>query len=216
MSLQARLIVTTVSAGMIGLMSIVASTSLYAAPSRDEQRSSYKIERDHDSRRHSNTERRHDYKHRPSHGRPAVIHHGPAHHVRPDRIRRHHNVIIIRPHGHWYRGYGWHRSDHDAFKWLAFTAITLAILDNLNEEQQRAHEAAQVRATEAGVGETVIWNRGDASGSVTVLRDGTSTTGRYCREFQHEVTIGGKREAAYGTACRNPDGSWEVVSTRSP
>jgi surface antigen len=122
----------------------------------------------------------------------------------------------VRPHGRWYGGYGWHRGDDDAYKWLSFTAITLKLLDNLNEQQQREHEAAQVRATGAAVGETIVWHEGDASGAVTVQRDGTSTTGRYCREFQQEVRIGGNAESAYGTACRNPDGSWEVVSTGTP
>jgi surface antigen len=122
----------------------------------------------------------------------------------------------VRPHGRWYRGYGWHRGDDDAYKWLSFTAITLKLLDNLNEQQQREHEAAQVRATGAAIGETIVWHEGGASGDVTVLRDGTSTTGRYCREFQQEVRIGGNTERAYGTACRNLDGSWEVVSTGTP
>jgi surface antigen len=45
------------------------------------------------------------------------------------------------------------------------------------------------------------------------VRDGTDTrTGAYCREFQQTVTIGGKTESAYGTACRQPDGTWKVVS----
>lgn len=92
-------------------------------------------------------------------------------------------------------------------------AITLKVLDNLNEDQQREHEAAQINATNVRVGETVLWHKGGASGAVTMLRDGTSTTGRYCRDFQQEVTIGGSKERAYGTACRNSDGSWEVVST---
>jgi len=118
---------------------------------------------------------------------------------------------VIRRHGHPYRGYGYFYSDDDAFMWLAFTAITLKILDNLNEEQQRLHEAAQVRATTANVGETIFWEEGDASGAVTTTRLGTSTAGRPCREFQQQVTIGGKTEQAYGTACRNPDGSWEIV-----
>ena len=118
---------------------------------------------------------------------------------------------VIRPYGHRYHGYGFFFSDDDAFKWLAFTAITLKILDNLNEEQQRLHEAAQVRATTANVGETIIWEEGNASGAVTTTRIGTSSTGRPCREFQQSVTIGGKTEQAYGTACMNPDGSWEVV-----
>jgi surface antigen len=34
--------------------------------------------------------------------------------------------------------------------------------------------------------------------------------GSYCREFQNDVTIDGKKENAYGTACRQPDGSWKV------
>ena len=227
-----RFLVMTLSTGMIGLISFTASTSLYADQSYDKYKRSDKSERYRDRDRGQKRKPSHkaerypgryrDPKHRRPHqrphgsNRPHVIHHGPPHRHRPNRIRRHHNVIIVRPHGHWYHGYGWHRRDNDAFKWLAFTAITLKILDNLNEGQQRAHEAAQIRATEADVGETVYWNRDGASGSVTVLRDGTSTTGRYCREFQQEVTIAGKGEAAYGTACRNPDGSWEVISTGSP
>jgi surface antigen len=26
------------------------------------------------------------------------------------------------------------------------------------------------------------------------------------------VTVGGRAEQAYGTACRQPDGSWQIVS----
>lgn len=140
-----------------------------------------------------------------------------------ERDYRGHTTIIVprdryvwgthvpRHHGHPYRGYGFFYDDDDAFMWLAFTAITLKLLDNLNEEQQRLHEAAQVRATTANLGETIIWEEGNASGAVTTTRIGTSSTGRPCREFQQQVTIGGKTEQAYGTACRNPDGSWEVV-----
>ena len=151
------------------------------------------------------SDRRHDY----------VIHRGRPYAVPPERVHRYRNVIVIRPYGHRYPGYGVYRSDASAYKWLAFTAITLAILNNLNEAQQRAYEQAQVRATTAPVGERIIWNSGAASGSVTTVRDGVSTAGRYCREFQQAVTIGGKSQQAYGTACRQPDGSWEVVSTGS-
>jgi hypothetical protein len=149
--------------------------------------------------------RRHDY----------VMHRGRPYNVPPDRVYRYRNVIVVRPYGHRYPGYGHYRSDASAYKWLAFTAITLAILNNMNEAQQRAYEQAQVRATTAPVGEKIIWNNGGASGSVTTIRDGVSTAGRYCREFQQTVTIGGKTQQAYGTACRQPDGSWEVVSTGS-
>jgi len=32
-----------------------------------------------------------------------------------------------------------------------------------------------------------------------------------CREYTLDATIGGKTEQIYGTACRQPDGSWKVV-----
>lgn len=34
----------------------------------------------------------------------------------------------------------------------------------------------------------------------------------YCREYRTIATIGGKRREIYGTACRQPDGSWRAVS----
>jgi hypothetical protein len=160
---------------------------------------------------------RHDSKrHKDHRSRPRVIHRGPVYVLPPRRVRHYRDIVIIRPHGHWYHGYGHFHIDSDAYVWLAFTAITLKILDNLNEQQQREHEAAQVKATTAPIGERIIWKDGSTSGSVTATREGTSTRGRYCREFLQEVTIGGKTEQAYGTACRQPDGSWEVIATETP
>jgi surface antigen len=33
-----------------------------------------------------------------------------------------------------------------------------------------------------------------------------------CREFSQRVFIDGRRETAYGVACRQPDGGWRIVS----
>jgi len=33
-----------------------------------------------------------------------------------------------------------------------------------------------------------------------------------CREYTIDANIGGKKEKVYGTACRQADGSWKVVS----
>ncbi|WP_303907984.1 glycine zipper 2TM domain-containing protein [Thiohalomonas denitrificans] len=33
-----------------------------------------------------------------------------------------------------------------------------------------------------------------------------------CREYRVEAYVGGEKETVYGTACRQPDGSWEMVS----
>lgn len=127
------------------------------------------------------------------------------------RTRHYRGIRIVRSHGHPYVGYGFFYSDNDAYKWLAFTAITIMMLDNISEDQQRLHEQAQIRATTAEVGETIIWKDADASGSVKTTRIGKSTYGRHCREFQQTVTIGGKTEQVYGTACQQQDGAWEIV-----
>ncbi|MCG8359860.1 MAG: hypothetical protein MI920_30210 [Kiloniellales bacterium] len=71
-----------------------------------------------------------------------------------------------------------------------------------------------MQAASAPVGQTIVWNNPDsgARGSVTPVRDGTSASGEYCREFQQTVTISGRTQETYGTACRQRDGSWRVVS----
>jgi hypothetical protein len=37
-------------------------------------------------------------------------------------------------------------------------------------------------------------------------------SGGDCREYQSPVVIGGRRETAYGYACRQPDGTWRVTT----
>ena len=73
---------------------------------------------------------------------------------------------------------------------------------------------ANTRAHSAPIGETVSWNNPDSGnyGSVTPVRDGQSSTGRYCREYQQTIYVDGQQESAYGTACQNDDGSWEIVN----
>ena len=109
------------------------------------------------------------------------------------------------------RYYHYHYGN-DFLGWLAFTAITLAIIDNLSQQQQHEHNLVLHDALSGPVGETIRWNDADASGSVTVLRDGTSSNGRYCREYTQEIRIGDEAQRGYGTACRNADGSWEIVN----
>jgi surface antigen len=82
----------------------------------------------------------------------------------------------------------------------------------LDQRDKRLAAETQQRALEtAPTGKPVAWTNPDTghSGSVTPVRTYQSG-GAYCREFQNNVTIGGKDEKAYGTACRQPDGSWKV------
>ncbi len=132
--------------------------------------------------------------------------------IRNEARRRYYRGLpIYRPYGKWYPGYGVYRDDNSAWKWLAFTAITLKVLDNLNEAAQRKHEEAQIRATAAALHQPVYWVDGDARGHVTAVRQ-FSQDGLQCREFQQVVEIGGRSEDAYGTACLQPDGAWKIVN----
>jgi surface antigen len=75
---------------------------------------------------------------------------------------------------------------------------------------QSTHQALET----APSGTSTPWRNPDTgnSGTVTPERTYQAANGQYCREYQQEVVIGGKKEKSYGTACRQPDGSWKIVS----
>ena len=98
---------------------------------------------------------------------------------------------------------------------LAGAFLGQSIGQSLDKADKLYAERAFSRASAAPVGQTIAWNNPDSGnrGTVTAVRDGTNTrTGAYCREYQTTVTVGGKSEQAYGTSCRQPDGSWQIVN----
>ena len=62
-------------------------------------------------------------------------------------------------------------------------------------------------------GTTGSWNNPDSghSGSITPTRTYTATTGRPCRDFTQTIMVDGQPEEIQSTACRNDDGTWELV-----
>lgn len=149
---------------------------------------------------------------RGGYGKPAVVwQHGyraavPAyaypvvryHHYRPLPRHHHHKKVYVHK----------RRADND----LLYAILALQIVDLLNDSQRDNYGWAQNRAVSAPLGDTIRWNDGGAFGSVTAIRDGSDHGGRYCREFQHDITVGNRTEQGYGVACRQPDGSWQIVS----
>ena len=73
---------------------------------------------------------------------------------------------------------------------------------------------AQTQAFAAPLGQTIQWENPESSnrGTVTPTRQGRSSNGNYCREFQQTISVGGQQQSAYGTACRQTDGTWRIVS----
>ena len=47
---------------------------------------------------------------------------------------------------------------------------------------------------------------------VVPRRTYTGGGGEYCREYTTTAVINGRADRVYGTACRNPDGSWRLIS----
>ena len=83
----------------------------------------------------------------------------------------------------------------------------------LDDVDKLKAQRAQQRAQSAPLGETIVWSNPDTGnrGAVTPVREGHSSSGAYCREYQQTITVGGKSQSGYGTACRQPDGSWEII-----
>lgn len=83
----------------------------------------------------------------------------------------------------------------------------------LDDNDKKQIEMANQRVYSAPIGQPVDWynpNNGNR-GQVTATREGTSSSGEYCREFTQTVTVGGQSQQAYGVACRQPDGAWRIV-----
>jgi len=57
------------------------------------------------------------------------------------------------------------------------------------------------------------WKNPDSGTEYTVTPTRTySTSSGPCREYTTEATIEGKQEIIYGTACRQPDGTWQAAN----
>jgi surface antigen len=82
-----------------------------------------------------------------------------------------------------------------------------------DQDRQKADTAVQ-QAHTAPIGQEITWNNPDSGnyGTVVPTREGTDSSGRYCREYRTTVNVDGRVEEAYGTACQQPDGTWKIVS----
>ncbi len=98
---------------------------------------------------------------------------------------------------------------------LAGGIIGNSIGRSLDEKDRRdMYQAQQVALESYPSGQASTWYNPDSGNSGTYVPQPArqNDSGQYCREYQQTVTIGGKTESAYGTACRQPDGDWKIVN----
>jgi len=79
------------------------------------------------------------------------------------------------------------------------------------EAERTSHQALETNPT----GQASTWRNPDSGnyGTVTPTETFRKADGQYCREYTQTVNVGGKTETAYGTACRQPDGTWKIVNS---
>jgi surface antigen len=80
-------------------------------------------------------------------------------------------------------------------------------------DRAEMERSTQYALETAPVDQRTEWRNPDSGhyGYTTPRKTYRTAEGRYCREYQQTVVIGGREEEAYGTACRQPDGTWKIV-----
>ncbi len=91
---------------------------------------------------------------------------------------------------------------------MAGTAIGGAIGRSMDEtDRLRASQTLETVRT----GVSSAWRNPDTGYEYQFTPTRTfDRAGRPCREYTIDAVIGGRTEQIYGTACRQPDGSWDV------
>ncbi len=91
---------------------------------------------------------------------------------------------------------------------LAGAAIGGSIGQSM-DETDRLKTARTLETVRTGVPSS--WRNPDTGNQYTVVPTRTyETSSGPCREYSMDAVISGRHEKVYGTACRQPDGSWRA------
>jgi surface antigen len=100
----------------------------------------------------------------------------------------------------------------------AGTLLGAALGNSLGGSLDRADQAyygqtAQRSLESARSGTQSSWVNPDTGngGTFTPMSITQNQSGQFCREFSQTINVGGRSEQAYGTACRQQDGTWKIV-----
>jgi len=77
------------------------------------------------------------------------------------------------------------------------------------------NDTAQSALETQASGYTSEWMNPDTghSGTVTPVETYERADGVYCRNFEQTITVDGSTELANGTACRQIDGTWQIIDS---
>ena len=95
------------------------------------------------------------------------------------------------------------------------TVLGLLLGGSIGHSMDKADQGCVGQAMEhAKENQPIAWKNPDTEEQYTVtpVRTFQTNEGRYCREYQAQATVGGKVQETYGTACRQPDGAWQIIN----
>lgn len=94
------------------------------------------------------------------------------------------------------------------------TLLGMMIGTNIGTSTGSADQRCAAQALEYGEErQAVAWRNPDNGADYQVVPQRTYQTsqGQHCREYISRANVGGQVQEVYGTACRQPDGSWQIV-----
>lgn len=94
---------------------------------------------------------------------------------------------------------------------VAGAMIGGAVGRNMDEnDRMRMNQALENN----NLGQPAYWRNAKTGNNyrVTPVKNVTVDGNQYCREYRTTANIAGKQQQMYGTACRQPDGSWKAMN----
>ena len=81
------------------------------------------------------------------------------------------------------------------------------------QDQQSVYSTTQSTLEEYPTGKSASWNNPDSGnwGTVTPTRTYQNDARQNCRQFEQTIYIDGRPETGTGVACRQSDGTWQII-----
>ena len=98
------------------------------------------------------------------------------------------------------RRYGYRRHGNGKAALYALGGVIVGAAITNAQRQQSTYPARSQPVYTPAPPRNIVWTG----------RQGTSSSGKYCREYYFTGTVGGREKHIYGAACRQPDSSWQL------
>lgn len=106
------------------------------------------------------------------------------------------------------------RGDGKTAATIAGTLLGVLVGSHIGRTMDQADRYCTAQVLEQAVDrQSIVWRNPEAQTQYRVTPVTSYTQqGQYCREYLTEAEVGGMSQQVYGTACRGPDGAWQIMN----